>query len=87
MGVNFPVLSLLTWLPLLGAAFILTTRGDDAVVAATLDQLQTQALDLAIQHDQLGARVSLYLALGGGFEAPPATPDDTAPATKAITKP
>ena len=61
--------------------------GDDAVVAATLDQLQTQALDLAIQHDQLGARVSLYLALGGGFEAPPATPDDTAPATKAITKP
>jgi len=35
MGVNFPVLSLLTWLPLLGAAFILTTRGDDAVVAQT----------------------------------------------------
>lgn len=61
--------------------------GDDAVVAATLDQLQTQALDLAIEHDQLGARVSLCLALGGGFEAPPATSDDTAPASKAITKP
>ena len=35
MGVNFPVLSLLTWLPLLGAAFIMTTRGDDATVAQT----------------------------------------------------
>lgn len=35
MGVNFPVLSLLTWLPLLGAAFIMTTRGDDAAVAQT----------------------------------------------------
>jgi len=60
--------------------------GDDVVVAATLEQLQTQALDLAIQHDQLGVRVSLFLALGGGFEAPPATPDDTAPASKAISK-
>ena len=35
MGVNFPVLSLLTWLPLLGAAFIMTTRGDEAAIAQT----------------------------------------------------
>ncbi len=30
---GFPILSLLTWLPLVGAAFIMTVRGDDAVVA------------------------------------------------------
>ncbi len=35
MGADFPVLSLLTWLPLLGAGFILTTRGDEAAVAQT----------------------------------------------------
>ena len=35
MGIGFPVLSLLTWLPLLGAGFILTTRGEEAVVAQT----------------------------------------------------
>ena len=35
MGVNFPVLSLLTWLPLLGAAFIMTARGDEAAIAQT----------------------------------------------------
>lgn len=60
--------------------------GDDVVVAAQLEQLQTRALDLAVQHDQLTARVGLHLALGGGFEAPPATPDDSAPASKAIGK-
>lgn len=60
--------------------------GDDAVVSAQLEQLQTRALDLAVQHDQLTARVGLHLALGGGFEAPPATPDDSAPASKAISK-
>ena len=31
---GFPILSLVTWLPLLGAAFIMTVRGDDAVVAS-----------------------------------------------------
>ncbi len=30
---GFPILSLLTWLPLVGAAFIMTIRGDDQVVA------------------------------------------------------
>ncbi len=30
---GFPILSLLTWLPLLGGAFILTIRGEEAVVA------------------------------------------------------
>ncbi len=30
---GFPILSLLTWLPLLGAGFLMTIRGDDAVVA------------------------------------------------------
>ena len=60
--------------------------GDDAVLAAQLDQLQTRSLDLALQHDQLATRVGLHLALGGGFEAPPTTPDDSAPASKAITK-
>jgi NodT family efflux transporter outer membrane factor (OMF) lipoprotein len=59
---------------------------DDVVIAATLDQLQTRALDLSVQHDQLATRVALHLALGGGFAAPPATPDDTAPASKAIAK-
>ena len=31
---GFPILSLITWLPLVGAAFILFIRGDDAVVAS-----------------------------------------------------
>ena len=31
---GFPILSLLTWLPLVGGAFILTIRGDDATVAS-----------------------------------------------------
>ena len=31
---GFPILSLLTWLPLVGAAFIMTVRGDEAVVAS-----------------------------------------------------
>ncbi|MBC7800667.1 MAG: NADH-quinone oxidoreductase subunit M, partial [Gemmatimonadaceae bacterium] len=30
---GFPILSLLTWLPLAGGLFIMTVRGDDAVVA------------------------------------------------------
>ena len=30
---GFPILSLLTWLPLVGGAFIMTVRGDEAVVA------------------------------------------------------
>ena len=30
---GFPILSLLTWLPLVGAGFILSVRGDEAVVA------------------------------------------------------
>lgn len=30
---GFPILSLLTWLPLVGAVFIMTVRGDDDVVA------------------------------------------------------
>jgi NADH-quinone oxidoreductase subunit M len=30
---GFPILSLLTWLPLVGAAFIMTVRGEEAVVA------------------------------------------------------
>ncbi len=30
---GFPILSLVTWLPLVGAAFIMTVRGEDAVVA------------------------------------------------------
>jgi multidrug efflux system outer membrane protein len=59
---------------------------DEAVIAAQLDQLQTQALELAIRHDQLATRVGLHLALGGGLEAPPATPDDSAPASQVIAK-
>ncbi len=31
---GFPILSLVTWLPLLGAAFIMTVRGDEDVVAS-----------------------------------------------------
>ena len=31
---GFPILSLLTWLPLAGGLFIMTVRGDDAVVAS-----------------------------------------------------
>ena len=31
---GFPVLSLITWLPLLGCAFIMMIRGDDAVIAS-----------------------------------------------------
>ena len=31
---GFPLLSLLTWLPLVGGLFIMTVRGDDAVVAS-----------------------------------------------------
>jgi NADH-quinone oxidoreductase subunit M len=31
---GFPILSLVTWLPLLGAAFIMTVRGDEQVVAS-----------------------------------------------------
>ena len=31
---GFPILSLLTWLPLVGAAFIMTIRGEEEVVAA-----------------------------------------------------
>ena len=31
---GFPILSIVTWLPLLGAGFILTVRGEDAVVAS-----------------------------------------------------
>ncbi len=30
---GFPILSLLTWLPLVGAAFIMTIRGEEAVIA------------------------------------------------------
>ena len=36
-GVNaagFPILSLLTWLPLVGGLFIMTVRGEEAVVAS-----------------------------------------------------
>ena len=31
---GFPLLSLLTWLPLAGGLFIMTVRGDEAVVAS-----------------------------------------------------
>ncbi|MFM2090627.1 MAG: hypothetical protein RLZZ127_1116 [Planctomycetota bacterium] len=62
--------------------------------AGAIDQLdlilvQERALNarlarLAIQVEGLTNRVNLHLALGGGFEAPPPTADDLAPASKAV---
>jgi len=47
---GFPILSLLTWLPLAGGLFIMTVRGDDAVVAsnARWAALWTSLIVLAI---------------------------------------
>lgn len=48
--IDFPVLSLLTFLPLIGVAFILTIRGDEAIVArnARNAALFTSAFTLAL---------------------------------------
>ena len=45
---GFPLLSLLTFLPLVGAAIIMSVRGDDAVVArnARWTALWTSLIDL-----------------------------------------
>jgi NodT family efflux transporter outer membrane factor (OMF) lipoprotein len=60
--------------------------------AGTIDQValitvQGNALNarlsaLAVRVEQLTNRVDLHLALGGGYDAPPATPDDALPASK-----
>jgi NodT family efflux transporter outer membrane factor (OMF) lipoprotein len=62
--------------------------------AGAIDQLalilvQGQALNarlaaLAMRVERLTNRVNLHLALGGGFAAPPPTPEDAAPASKVV---
>lgn len=52
--------------------------GEDAVVPARLQVLQAKSLVQSLTADQLTARVDLFLALGGGFEAPAPTKDDLA---------
>lgn len=76
-----------------GEAFRLARLRFDA---GTIDQLtlltvQGQALNtrlaaLAVKVDRLTNRVDLHLALGGGFEPPPPTPEDALPASKVIAK-
>ena len=46
--------------------------------------LQARLARLAIQVEGLTNRVNLHLALGGSFAAPPPTPDDLSPASKAV---
>jgi outer membrane protein, multidrug efflux system len=48
--------------------------------------LQARLARLAIQVEALTNRVNLHLALGGGFELPPPTPDDQSPPSKAVPK-
>jgi outer membrane protein, multidrug efflux system len=65
--------------------------------AGTIDQLalilvQGQALNarlaaLAMRVERLTNRVDLHLALGGGFAAPPPTPEDALPASKVAPAP
>ena len=47
---HWPLLSLVTFLPLVGAAFILMTRGDEAVVARNARNiaLWTSLIDFAL---------------------------------------
>lgn len=52
--------------------------GEEAVVRARLQVLQAKALMQALTADQLSARVDLFLALGGGFDAPVPSKDDLA---------
>jgi outer membrane protein, multidrug efflux system len=64
--------------------------------AGTIDQvallivqgqaLNTRLADLAVRVERLTNRVDLHLALGGGFEPPPAAPEDSQPASKVISK-
>jgi outer membrane protein TolC len=46
--------------------------------------LNTRLADLAVRVERLTNRVDLHLALGGGFEPPPPTPEDSQPASKVI---
>jgi outer membrane protein TolC len=46
--------------------------------------LNSRLAALAMRIDQLSTRIDLHLALGGGFAAPPPTPDDQLPASKVV---
>lgn len=48
--------------------------------------LQARLARVAVQVEALTNRVNLHLALGGGFELPPPTPDDQSPPSKAVQK-
>lgn len=63
-----------------------------AIDQLTLILVQGQALNarlaaLAMRVERLTNRVDLHLALGGGFAAPPATPEDALPASKVVPAP
>lgn len=65
---------------------------DMRFAAGTIDQvalltvqgnaLNARLSDLAVRVQRLTNRVDLHLALGGGYDAPPPTPDDALPASK-----
>lgn len=62
-----------------------------AIDQLTLILVQERALlarlaHVAIQVEALTNRVNLHLALGGGFELPPPTPEDQSPPSKAVPK-
>lgn len=63
-----------------------------AIDQLTLLLVQGQALNarlaaLAMRVERLSNRVDLHLALGGGFQAPPAAPEDALPASKIAPAP
>jgi outer membrane protein, multidrug efflux system len=62
-----------------------------AIDQLTLILVQERALKarlarVAIQVEALTNRINLHLALGGGFELPPPTPEDQSPPSKAVPK-